>query len=76
MEGVQTSSQSKAVSFELQKAHVCGTNCLAKPIPDFVELQSIYKRLRGLDAIIDGEPIPQIDRKYLEQKVEGSAPAQ
>jgi peptide/bleomycin uptake transporter len=35
-----------------------------------VELLSIYKRLRGLDAAIRGEPLPEIDRRYQEQPVE------
>ncbi len=29
-----------------------------------VELLSIYKRLRGLDATIRGEPLPVLDRRY------------
>ena len=37
-----------------------------------VELLSIYKRLRGLDAAIRGEPLPDIDRRYLERQA-GSA---
>ena len=31
-----------------------------------VELLSIYKRLRGLDATIRGEPLPVLDRRYRE----------
>jgi len=31
-----------------------------------VELMSIYKRLRGLDATIEGEKLPDIDERYLE----------
>lgn len=31
-----------------------------------VELLSIYKRLRALDAVISGEPLPEIDQRYLE----------
>ena len=34
--------------------------------PTIVELMSIYKRLRGLDAVIHGEPLPDIDKLYLE----------
>ena len=34
--------------------------------PTIVELMSIYKRLRGLDAVIRGEPLPDIDQRYLE----------
>jgi peptide/bleomycin uptake transporter len=30
-----------------------------------VELLSIYKRLRALDATIEGEPLPDIDERYL-----------
>ncbi|MBL8907927.1 MAG: peptide antibiotic transporter SbmA [Rhizobiales bacterium] len=33
-----------------------------------VELLSIYKRLRALDAVITGEPLPDIDRRYLEAR--------
>jgi peptide/bleomycin uptake transporter len=32
--------------------------------PTIVELLSIYKRLRGLDATIRGEPLPDLDRRY------------
>ena len=35
-----------------------------------VELLSIYKRLRAFEAAIDGEPLPDIDRRYLTQKEE------
>jgi peptide/bleomycin uptake transporter len=31
-----------------------------------VELLSIYKRLRALDATIEGEPLPDIDERYLQ----------
>jgi peptide/bleomycin uptake transporter len=34
--------------------------------PTIVELLSIYKRLRGLDAVIRGEPVPDLDRRYRE----------
>lgn len=33
-----------------------------------VELQSIHKRLRALDAIIDGEALPDVDQQYLQGK--------
>jgi len=33
-----------------------------------VELMSIYKRLRGLDATIEGEALPDIDGRYLESE--------
>jgi len=32
-----------------------------------VELLSIYKRLRALDAKIEGEPLPDIDQRYLQR---------
>jgi peptide/bleomycin uptake transporter len=35
-----------------------------------VELLSIYKRLRGLDATIRGEPLPDLDRSYRELPAE------
>jgi peptide/bleomycin uptake transporter len=35
-----------------------------------VELMSIYKRLRGLDALVRGEPIPEIDRRFREVPAE------
>ncbi|MCP3056801.1 peptide antibiotic transporter SbmA [Aurantimonas marianensis] len=31
-----------------------------------VELLSIHKRLRGFEAAIEGEPLPEIDRRWLE----------
>jgi len=31
-----------------------------------VELLSIYKRLRAFEAVIHGEPLPEIDREYLD----------
>jgi len=33
-----------------------------------VELMSIYKRLRGFEAAIDGEPLPEIDRRWLAEE--------
>lgn len=35
-----------------------------------VELLSIYKRLRGLDATIRGEPLPDLDRRFREVPTE------
>jgi peptide/bleomycin uptake transporter len=35
-----------------------------------VELLSIYKRLRALDAKIRGEPLPDIDQRYLKRAAE------
>ncbi|QLF68273.1 peptide antibiotic transporter SbmA [Peteryoungia desertarenae] len=40
--------------------------------PTIVELLSIYKRLRAFEAAIDGEDLPDIDKRYLEaEAVEG-----
>ncbi|MEC9343405.1 MAG: SbmA/BacA-like family transporter, partial [Pseudomonadota bacterium] len=33
--------------------------------PTIVELLSIYKRLRALEAVINDEPLPGIDEEYL-----------
>jgi peptide/bleomycin uptake transporter len=33
-----------------------------------VELLSIYKRLRAFEATIEGEPLPEIDRKFMERE--------
>ena len=35
-----------------------------------VELMSIYKRLRGLDACIRDEPLPKLDRRFREDPLE------
>lgn len=35
-----------------------------------VELLSIYKRLSAFEATIEGEPLPELDRRYMEQKEE------
>jgi peptide/bleomycin uptake transporter len=35
-----------------------------------VELLSIYKRLRAFEATIEGEPLPEIDQRYLERQGE------
>ena len=40
--------------------------------PTIVELLSIYKRLRGLDATIRGEPLPDLDKRYRELPAETS----
>ncbi len=34
--------------------------------PTIVELLSIYKRLRAFEATIDDEPLPEIDKKFVE----------
>lgn len=36
--------------------------------PTIVELLSVYKRLRAFEAVIDGEPLPDIDRRYLQRE--------
>jgi peptide/bleomycin uptake transporter len=33
-----------------------------------VELMSIYKRLRAFEAVIDNEPLPEIDQKWLDKQ--------
>jgi peptide/bleomycin uptake transporter len=35
-----------------------------------VELLSIYKRLKAFEAAIEGEPLPEIDQRYLETRAE------
>ena len=42
--------------------------------PTIVELLSIYKRLRAFEASIGGEPLPEIDRRYLERARAGIDP--
>ncbi|WP_173931010.1 peptide antibiotic transporter SbmA [Chelativorans sp. Marseille-P2723] len=39
-----------------------------------VELMSIYKRLHAFEATIKGEPLPEIDRHYLERERKGVQP--
>lgn len=39
---------------------------LVKSWPDIVEFMSIYKRLRAFEAMLQGEALPDIDRKFLE----------
>jgi peptide/bleomycin uptake transporter len=36
--------------------------------PTIVELISIYKRLRAFEATLEGAPLPEIDRTYLERE--------
>lgn len=38
-----------------------------------VELLSIYKRLRAFEATIQGEPLPEIDRKFMEREEDDAA---
>ncbi|MBO6725954.1 MAG: peptide antibiotic transporter SbmA [Rhizobiaceae bacterium] len=38
-----------------------------------VELMSIYKRLKAFEAAIDGKPLPEIDREFMEQAKEAPA---
>lgn len=36
--------------------------------PTVVELMSIHKRLRAFEAVIDNEPLPEIDQKWLDKQ--------
>ncbi|WP_181708289.1 peptide antibiotic transporter SbmA [Chthonobacter rhizosphaerae] len=38
-----------------------------------VDLLSVYKRLRSFEAAIEGEPLPEIDRDYLQFQAAGKA---
>jgi peptide/bleomycin uptake transporter len=42
--------------------------------PVIVELISIYKRLRAFEATLEGAPLPEIDRHYLERERAGVPP--
>jgi peptide/bleomycin uptake transporter len=42
--------------------------------PTIVELISIYKRLRAFEATLEGAPLPEIDRRYLERERAGVPP--
>ncbi len=42
--------------------------------PTIVELLSIYKRLRAFEAAIEGEPLPEIDQRYLARAQAGIEP--
>jgi peptide/bleomycin uptake transporter len=37
--------------------------------PTIVELLSIYKRLKSFEAVLQGEDLPEIDRRYLEREL-------
>ena len=39
-----------------------------------VELLSVHKRLRAFEAVIEGEPLPEIDQRYLEREQSGVPP--
>lgn len=41
---------------------------------DIVELLSIYKRLKAFEAVIDDEPLPAIDQKFMEAEKAGINP--
>ncbi|TPI73327.1 peptide antibiotic transporter SbmA [Mesorhizobium sp. B2-8-9] len=43
--------------------------------PTIVELISIYKRLRAFEATIHGEPLPDIDRRFIERQAHEPDPA-
>ncbi|MFM8746467.1 MAG: peptide antibiotic transporter SbmA [Aestuariivirga sp.] len=40
---------------------------LVKSWPSIVEFLSIYKRLRAFEATLAGQPLPDLDRRYLER---------
>ena len=42
--------------------------------PTIVELLSVHKRLRAFEATIEGEPQPEIDRRYIEREHAGVDP--
>ena len=42
--------------------------------PTIVELLSVHKRLRAFEATIEGEPLPEIDRRYMERERAGVNP--
>jgi peptide/bleomycin uptake transporter len=42
--------------------------------PTIVELLSVYKRLKSFESAIEGEPLPDIDRRYLERERAGVEP--
>lgn len=42
--------------------------------PTIVELLSIHKRLKTFEAVLKGEELPDIDRRYLEREQAGMAP--
>lgn len=42
--------------------------------PTIVELLSVHKRLRAFEATIEGEPLPDIDRRYMERERAGVNP--
>ncbi|MFD2057470.1 peptide antibiotic transporter SbmA [Mesorhizobium calcicola] len=43
--------------------------------PTIVELISIYKRLRAFEATIHGEPLPEIDRRFMDRQAQEPDPA-
>ncbi|MBA3447274.1 MAG: peptide antibiotic transporter SbmA [Pseudaminobacter sp.] len=36
--------------------------------PTIVELLSVYKRLRAFEATLEGEPLPEIDQRFIEKR--------
>lgn len=42
--------------------------------PTIVELLSVYKRLKSFEAAIEGEPLPEIDRRYMKRERAGVPP--
>ena len=43
--------------------------------PTIVELISIYKRLRAFEATLDGDPLPDIDQRFMDRQAGVSEPA-
>ena len=43
--------------------------------PDIVTLISIYKRLRAIEATLEGEPLPSIDVRYIRRTADDPDPA-
>ena len=41
-----------------------------------VELLSVHKRLKAFEAAIEGEPLPEIDRRYMERQATEVGPAE
>ncbi|MDN2582295.1 peptide antibiotic transporter SbmA [Aquibium sp. ELW1220] len=42
--------------------------------PTIVELLSVYKRLRAFEAVLEGQPLPEIDRRYMQREQAGVPP--
>lgn len=42
--------------------------------PTIIELLSVYRRLKSFEAAIEGEPLPDIDRRYMKRERAGVPP--